>query len=94
MLEDREKLPEKLLLRPIKVTINSSGFRTSSFYIITSLPDADRYPAGDMADLYFQRWDVELFFRDIKITMAMYILRCQSPDMLRKEILMHLIAYN
>ena len=93
-LEDGEKLPEKLLLRQIKVTINSSGFRTSSFYIITSLPDADRYPAGDMADLYFQRWDVELFFRDIKITMAMDILRCQSPDMLRKEILMHLIAYN
>ncbi len=93
-LEDREKLPEKLLLRQIKVTINSSGFRTSSFYIITSLLDADRYPAADMADLYFQRWDVELVFRDIKITMAMYILRCQSPDMVRKEILMHLIAYN
>jgi IS4 transposase len=65
-LEDREKLPEKLLLRQIKVTINSSGFRTSSFYIITTLLDADRYPAADIADLYFQRWDVELVFRDIK----------------------------
>ena len=93
-LEGWEKLPEKLLLRQIKVTSNQPGFRTSSFYIITTLLDADRYPAADIADLYFQRWDVELFFRDIKTTMGMDILRCQSPDMVRKEILMHLIAYN
>lgn len=92
--EDWKKLPEKLLLRQIKVTINQSGFRTSSFYIITTLLDADEYPASDIADLYFQRWDVELFFRDIKTTMGMDILRCQSPDMVRKEIIMHLIAYN
>jgi hypothetical protein len=93
-LEGWEKLPVKLLLRQIKVTINQPGFRASSFYIITTLLDADRYPAADIADLYFQRWDVELFFRDIKTTMGMDILRCQSPDMVRKEILMHLIAYN
>ena len=47
-----------------------------------------------MADLYFQRWDVELFFRDIKTTMDMDILRCKSPSMVRKEIIMHFIAYN
>ena len=47
-----------------------------------------------MAGLYFQRWDVELFFRNIKTTMGMDILRCQSPDMVRKEILMHFIAYH
>jgi hypothetical protein len=43
---------------------------------------------------YFQRWDVELFFRDIKTTMGMDVLRCQTPEMIRKEILMHFIAYN
>jgi hypothetical protein len=41
-----------------------------------------------------QRWDIELFFRDIKTTMGMDILRCKNPDMIRKEIVMHLIAYN
>jgi hypothetical protein len=92
--EDWEKLPEKLLLRQIKVTIKPSGFRPRSFYIATTLLDSDKYPASDIANLYFQRWDVELFFRDIKTTMGMDILRCQSPDMVRKEILMHLIAYN
>jgi hypothetical protein len=41
-----------------------------------------------------QRWGVELFFRDIKTTLGMDILRCQTPEMIRKEILMHFIAYN
>ena len=35
-----------------------------------------------------------MFFRDIKTTIGMDILRCQTPEMVRKEILMHFIAYN
>jgi len=92
--EDWESMPETLLLRQIKVTVNQAGFRVSSFYVVTTLLDAEEYPASEIADLYFQRWDVELFFRDIKTTMGMDILRCKSPDMVRKEILMHLIVYN
>ena len=87
-------LPEELLLRQIKVTVKYPGFRTQKFYIITTLLDAVQYPAEELAELYFKRWDVELFFRDIKTTMGMDILRCQMPEMIRKEILMHFIAYN
>jgi Transposase DDE domain len=93
-LEDWENLPETLLLRQIKVTVNQPGFRVTTFHIITTLLDAVEYPVGDLADLYLQRWDVELFFRDIKTTMGMDILRCKTPDMVQKEILMHLIVYN
>lgn len=92
--EDWQDLPETLLLRQIKVTVAQAGFRVSTFYIITTLLDAENYPATEIADLYYQRWDVELFFRDIKTTMGMDILRCKTPSMVRKEILMHLIAYN
>jgi len=81
-------------LRQIKVTVDQPGFRVASFYIITTLLDAEEYPASEIADLYLQRWDIELFFRDIKTTMGMDILRCKTPKMVRKEILMHLIAYN
>ena len=91
---DWEALPETLLLQQIKISVNQPGFRTQGFYIITTLLDAKAYTADDLADLYFQRWDVELFFRDIKTTMGMDILRCKTPDMVRKEIVMHLIAYN
>jgi hypothetical protein len=92
--EDWQALPEKLTLRQIKVVVDNPGFRVQSFYIVTTLTDAQTYSATDLADLYYQRWDVELFFRDIKTTMGMDILRCRTPDMVRKEILMHLIVYN
>src|SRR5208337_3658427 len=93
-IESWTKLPAELILRQIKVTVKYPGFRTQKFYIITTLLDAKEYPAEELAELYFKRWDVELFFRDIKTTMGMDILRCQTPAMIRKEILMHFIAYN
>ncbi len=92
--QEWEQLPESLTLRQIRVTVPYPGFRVRHFYIVTTLLDADQYPTGALADLYFQRWDVELFFRDIKTTMGMDVLRCQTPEMIRKEVLMHFIAYN
>jgi hypothetical protein len=89
-----EELPEELPLRQIRVRVKHPGFRTQGFYIITTLLDAEQYPAEELAELYFKRWDVELFFRDIKTTMGMDILRCRTPSMIQKEILMHFIAYN
>lgn len=93
-LHDWKGLPEKLQLRQIRVYVDQPGFRTKGFYIVTSLLDADKYPAKDIAALYLKRWDVELFFRDIKTTMGMDILRCKSPEMVKKEITMYFIAYN
>lgn len=87
-------LPDKLALRQVKVTVTGPGFRTQLFHIITTLTDSKRYSAKAIADLYYQRWDIELFFRDIKTTMGMDILRCKSPAMVRKEIAMHFIVYN
>ena len=92
--ETLEQLPVKLVLRQIRVVVDQPGFRTKEFFIVTTLLDPTKYPSEEIARLYFQRWDVELFFRDIKTTMGMDILRCQTPEMIRKEILMNFIAYN
>ena len=89
-----EALPKELVLRQIKVRVKYPGFRTKWFHIVTTLLDAAQYPAEELAELYFKRWDVELFFRDIKTTMGMDILRCLTPEMVRREIVMHFIAYN
>ena len=87
-------LLEQLPIRQIKVIVAQQGFRVSHFYIATTLLNAELYPAEAIADLYFQRWDVELSFRHIKTTMGMDILRCKTPEMIRKEIVMHMIVYN
>ncbi|WP_217907577.1 IS4 family transposase [Desulfosediminicola ganghwensis] len=89
-----EDLPDKLVMRQIKVKVTQSGFRTKEFHIVTTLIDQDQYLKDEIAALYLKRWDVELFFRDIKTTMGFDILRCQSPEMIKKEILMYFIAYN
>jgi hypothetical protein len=88
------QLPKGLILRQIKITVEQPGFRVKSFYIMTTLLDPLAYPAKDIADLYYRRWSVELFFRDLKTTTKMDILRCKSPSMIRKELLMYFIAYN
>lgn len=88
------QLPVELVLRQIRVVVDPPGFRVKEFYIVTTLLDPTKYPSKEIARLYLQRWDVELFFRDIKTTMGMDILRCQTPEMIRKEILMNFIAYN
>lgn len=92
--EEWSQLPESLLLRQIKISIEQPGFRPKVLYLVTTLLSPEKYPPDKLRDLYFRRWDVELFFRDIKITMGMDILRCKSPEMIRKEILMHFIGYN
>ena len=92
--QEWESLPEQLVLRQIKVTVDQPGYRVKQFYIVTTLTDAERYSVRDIAELYYRRWDVELFFRDIKTTLGMDILRCKSPEMIYKEITMHLIVYN
>lgn len=92
--ETLEQLPVELVLRQIRVAVDHPGFRTKEFFIVTTLLDPTEYPSEEIASLYFKRWDVELFFRDIKTTMGMDILRCQTPEMVRKEIVMNFIAYN
>jgi len=92
--DEWNQLPEELLLRQIKVDVERHGFRVKSFYIMTTLLDPLTYSAEDIADLYDRRWCVELFFRDLKTTTKMDILRCKTPAMIRKELLMYLIAYN
>jgi hypothetical protein len=92
--DEWNQLPNVLILRQIKVDVKQPGFRVKSFYIITTLLDPQINSAKDIADLYYRRWSVELFFRDLKTTTKMEILRCKSPAMIRKELLMYFIAYN
>ena len=78
----------------LQINVMIPGFRTRQLTVVTTLLDPEIYPAHELAHLYFRRWSVEVFYRDIKQTMAMDILRCKSPEMIDKELVMHAIAYN
>jgi len=87
-------LPSTMTVREVMVHVPVKGFRTRIVVIVTTLLDAKKYSKADLAELYFRRWAVELYFRDIKITLGIDILRCKSPQMIHKELLMHIIGYN
>ena len=92
--EEFDALPENLTLRMIRYYVSTAGFRTKQVILITTLLDPITDPASELAALYFQRWSVELHFREIKTLLAMDVLRCKSPKMVIKEVYMHRIAYN
>src|SRR5207247_9284331 len=62
--------------------------------VATTLLEASQYSAAEVGDLYHQRWHVELDIRAIKQTLKMDILSCKTPEMVRKEVWAHLLAYN
>ncbi|MEO7318327.1 MAG: IS4 family transposase [Chthoniobacteraceae bacterium] len=93
-LEEWEALPAELSLRLIRLPVSTPGFRTRSVTLVTTLTDAGAYPADMIRALDGQRWQVELHFHQIKILLGLDILRCKSPELIEKETLMHIIAYN
>lgn len=92
--EEFAALPETLELRLIRLHVATEGFRTRSVVLATTLLDAEIYPADAIRALYGERWNVELHFHQIKTLMALDVLRCKSPELVEKELAIHLIAYN
>jgi hypothetical protein len=92
--DEFERLPAQLPVRLVRTVIAAAGFRTRAVLIATTLTDAEKYPADAIRELYAQRWNIELHFAQIKTTLEIDVLRCQSPKMIEKELQVHLIAYN
>ncbi len=89
-----DALPEFLLVRECRIRIERRGFRVRCLVIATTLLNADEYTKDDLAQAYRARWNEELDLRSIKITMQMDLLRCKTPELVRKEIWTHVLAYN
>jgi Transposase DDE domain len=92
--EEFEQLPETLAVRQIRITHVPKGFRSQTIVVVTTLLDAKAYPADEIRALFRDRWTAELNLRSLKTHLGMEILHGQSPDVVRKEIAMHLLAYN
>ena len=92
--EEFAQLPETLPVRLVRIAQTPRGFRSRTIVVVTTLLDPIEAPADEIRALYRDRWTVELNFRSLKTHLGMDILRSQSPDMVRKEIAMYLLAYN
>ena len=96
-------LPQNITVRQMRARSARPGFRTRELLLLTTLLDPvpfDRlraewlWPVETLVALYERRWRVELYFDDIKTTMHASAMRCLTPAMVRRELLLHAIAYN
>ena len=87
-------MPAALTIRELRVRVKDRTKRVRNLVLVTTLWDARSYPAKGVGDLFRQRWHAEIDLRALKTHMKMEMLRTKSPEMVRKEIGMHLLAYN
>ena len=92
--ETYDALPEFLMIRECRVQVKQPGFRVRSLVVATTLLDADEFTKYDLAQLYRARWNAELDLRSLKETLQMDVLRCKTPELVRKELWTHILAYN
>ncbi len=91
-LEKEVVLPESLLLRRIEISNPADEKQTLVFY--TTLLDYHAITKTEITTQFQTRWDIEITIREIKIIMDLKFIRGKSEDMIQKEILSALIAYN
>lgn len=89
-----DALPSVLILRQIALRLQRPGFRTRWAWIISTLTDEQHYPAQQLVELYGRRWQVEVYFRDMKKTLKVEHFRARTVDGVRKEILALVLLYN
>jgi hypothetical protein len=84
----------ELTLRQISYRVHRPGFRVQWAWIITTLTDPQKYPATELIALYEKRWQIEVYFRDLKRTLGMHMIAAQTVEGVRKEILAFVLLYN
>jgi hypothetical protein len=88
------QLSAQITVRVLRFTATIRGHRARRITLVTTLLDPKLYPAQELIALYCRRWRLELCLRDLKTTMGLERLRCQSPDLAEKELLAGLVAHN
>ena len=91
---DYEELVDELVIREVRVRLQQRGFRIRQVVVATTLLEPSEASAGEIADLFRARWHAELHLRSLKAVLGMDVLRCKTPEMVQKEIWLHLLVYN
>ena len=92
--EAYDALPESLTVRECRVRVARPGFRVRTLIVATTLLDPAEFTKDELAQLYRARWHGELDLRSLKQTLQMDVLRCKTPELVRKELWTHILAYN
>jgi len=83
----------RIRLREIRVRLHRPGFRDQELRLWTSILDWRQAPAMELARLYAQRWEEELYFRQLKYDLRRSErLQSQTPETAAQEIAAWIIS--
>jgi Insertion element 4 transposase N-terminal/Transposase DDE domain len=86
-----------ITVRVIEYTLRDPGRRTSTdrYRLVTTILDPDLVPAGELAALYTERWEVETALGELKTTQRgpRQVLRSKSPELVAQEVWAHLLVH-
>jgi len=79
----------------VTVDAGEAGRRVEAFRLVTTLLDHEQAPALQLAELYHQRWEIELGYGEFKTRLRgpQVILRSRCPQLVRQEIFAYLVVY-
>ncbi len=85
------ELPEEIEARLLHKKIKGK-----ECFILTSMLDTQRYVGDEIVDLYSQRWEIELGYREMKQQLLQneFTLRSKKPELIRQELWGMLLCYN
>lgn len=92
--EQYDQIPETLTLRELQFEVTVPGRRVETLIVVTTLTDPQAYSKEDIAELYGFRWNAELDILQIKQTLHLDHVRCKTPEMVRRELWVTVLAYN
>jgi DDE family transposase len=87
-------LPQTMTVRLVRIRIALKGFRVKEITLVTTLLDASGYPKSQILAAYLRRWRLEMCLKDLKSTLGLQELKCLTPDMVEKELLVGLLLHN
>ena len=89
-----DALPKSILVRELRRRVRMPSGKRVTLNMVSTLLDAEAYPADELTELREQRWDVETNLRHLKITMGLDVLRCKSEVGVLKELCIFCLVYN
>jgi len=77
--------PKEFIIRELKV---------GDKILITTMLCSKKVSSKTIKNLYKQRWNIEVDFRNIKSTLGLISFSCKTPQMVMKEMWIYFLAYN
>jgi hypothetical protein len=87
-------IPAQVLVRELRFTLAARGQRTRVVTLATTLLDPALYPKEQIIELYRVRWQVETHFAELKTTLKMRRVKCQTAAGVQKEVAVYALVYN